>query len=217
MYQEVLEAIKQTLEAELKSEIKSIFIMGGGFNGAEDITSFVKFAPCIGIGIESIPTNTRTNTNQLESMCNFNLFLITTGNNKPKGTKELEAYNLVEKLNLLIMNGEWGLKDVYATEQNSIVCTPFNGSFMYKSNIWMWEINWRQKLLLGTDRFVAEETGEFPKSWTAKTDITGDGKADETAESNILRSSNLRSHERSEEVEVSFDQLENQYKTQTKR
>lgn len=193
MYKEVLEGIKGTIEIELKDEIKNVFIMGGGFNGAEDITNFVKLAPCIGVGIESIPTNSRTNTNQLESMCNFNLFLVTTGNNKPRGTKEIDAYNILEKLNLLIMNGNWGVSNVYATEQNSIVCTPYNGDLMYKSNIWLWEVNWKQKLLLGTDRFA--ETGEFPKSWRANVDINDDSVFEETIEFELPKSDEIVSKE----------------------
>ncbi|MFL1781432.1 hypothetical protein ABSA28_01157 [Candidatus Hepatincolaceae symbiont of Richtersius coronifer] len=144
--------------------------MGGGFGGIEDIQQRSINTSCIGIGIEGIPTNRRTNTNQLDSTLNFSLFLITSNYNKPVKDKEIEAYKLLEKLNLIIMAGptlqgrslDSLLKEkilkVYPTEQESITCKNFYGPDLYKKDMCLWEINWRQKVLLGKDRF---EDGGF--------------------------------------------------------
>ena len=151
MYLTVLQGIKSKLEEELKDIVKQVFIMGGGFGGIEDIKNYSIKAPAIGIGLSGIPSNFRTNSNQLESMLDLSIFVLTTQNNKPKGSAEIEMYELIEKINLLIMNGNWGLNGLYATEQNSITGTSFYGPEIYKNNLCMWEITWQQKCVLGAD------------------------------------------------------------------
>ena len=153
MYLEVLEAIKTTIETELKELVKNVFIMGGGFGGIEDIKNYSILAPSVGIGLSGIPSNRRTNSNQLESMLDLSIFIITTENNKAKGSAEGEMYMLLDKINLLIMNGNWGLNSLYDTEQNSIVGTSFYGPEIYKNKLCLWEITWKQKCVLGVDRF----------------------------------------------------------------
>lgn len=207
----LLKAIESKIK-EVIPEFEDVGIFGGGFNGVEDIKKFTSEAPALRVGLSGLSYSLNTNTNQLESTMDLSVLFITKDITIPDSRHKI-ALQFLEKVLLLVKDGYWGedIKNTFATDRTSVTAQNYYGPELLGTDIAMWQVNWRQNCLLGLD--IWEEDGEFPKKWTAKTDINGDGVVDETAEFNILRSSKLRSQERSEE-EVGFEQLEKQYKTQ---
>lgn len=180
IYKKLLEAIKTNLETEFNVEkenflLNEVKIMTGGFNGLEDVISFSSNAPCVGIGIRGIPANSRNPGNQLEALAEFSLYLITSDFNKENiGDGALEAYELLEKLQLIIKNGKWGLEEVWQTEEGSIICNNYYSPEFYKNGVVVWEISWKQKVLLGKNRW--EEYGEKINELVAIVDIEAEKK-----------------------------------------
>ncbi len=182
-YKKLLQAIKTTLETEfnvgkdtaLLSEVK---IMAGGFNGLQDVLNFSNDAPCVGIGIRGFPISNRNYGDQLESVADFSLYLITTDYGKENnGDGVLEALELLERLKLIIKNGKWNLEEIWQTEDNSIVCNNYYSPEFYQNGIILWEVTWRQKILLGHNKWEKEPI-EITQA-TAVVDIQDDSKLEE--------------------------------------
>ncbi len=162
-YNSILQAIKSTFEKEFKvgtkaELLKKVTIMSGGFNGLQAVLDKSKEAPFLGIGIRNISKNTRNYGNQLESIVEFSIYLITSEQGKPNLEDGIiEALSLVEQIKLIILNGDWKIERVGKTENNSITCQNYYAEEFYEKRIILWEINWKQNVLLGENKWVIQE------------------------------------------------------------
>lgn len=184
MNNDYFNTLLKAIEIKIKEaipEFEDVGIFGGGFNGVEDIKKFTSIAPALRIGLAGLNPTLNINTNQLEATMDLSVLFITKDIDIPDSRHEI-ALQFLQSVLLLVKDGLWGVENTFRTDRSSVTAQNYYGPELLGTDIAMWQVNWQQKCILGTDRFDAEEVGKFPKSWKANTDIDGDGVNDETAE-----------------------------------
>lgn len=180
-FNELLNAIVTKIKQEIP-EFKDVAIFGGGFNGLSDVQNFTAKAPALRIGLGAINPTLNINTSQLEASLDLSLIFVTKDVNLPNSRHGI-ALELLEKVLLLVKEGNWGIENTYKTERTSVNAQNYYSSELLKTGIALWGVTWQQKCLLGLDRFAEE--GEFPNSYKANMDIDGDGNIDETVQKEL--------------------------------
>jgi hypothetical protein len=154
-----LQSIKSALEEEFRVRqenplLTEVKIIGGGFNGIQDVLNFSNIAPCMCFGIRGF-TSAENAANQLENTADMCLYIITTDNNKDNiGDSVLESHILLERAKLLVKDGLWGLGWVWRTEYGSISSKSYFTPEFYERGITLWELSWKQKFLLGKNMWI---------------------------------------------------------------
>ncbi len=153
-FNKLLEAIKSSIQTEIP-DFKDVGIFGGGFNGIDDVKKVTALAPSLRIGLVGLNKSLNLNSNQLETELDLSLIFITK-DVKTANSKHAIALSFLERVLLLVKNGNWGIENIYATDINSVTAKNYWGAELMQNDIALWQVNWKQKCILGKDRFNEE-------------------------------------------------------------
>ena len=149
-FNKLLNAIKSSIQAEIP-EFIDVGIFGGGFNGTRDVKKFTSIAPSLRVALVGLNKSLNLNSNQLETELDLSLIFITK-DVKVANSKHAIALSFLERVLLLVKNGNWGIENLYATDINSVNAHNYWGEELMQSDIALWQVNWKQKCVLGIDR-----------------------------------------------------------------